>query len=136
METKEAALLSALVIFVCFTVSVRADAEDDIAYQSGGGDATEFGQAKAVRCVSHMIWRKEVKSHVNNDSISNINFQTRVRYVYLPKIFIWRPKLPTRNDNQIEHKWIHKWVLSLIHYAQSFIIERILNDSITKLMKL
>lgn len=55
METKEAALLSALVIFVCFTVSVRADAEDNIAYQSGGGDATEFGQAKAVRCVSHMI---------------------------------------------------------------------------------
>ena len=55
METKEAAFLSALVIFVCFTVSVRADAEDDIAYQSGGGDATEFGQAKAVRCVSHMI---------------------------------------------------------------------------------
>ena len=119
METKEATLLSALVIFVCFTVSVRADAEDDIAHQSMGGDTTEFGQAKAVRCVSHMIWRKEVKSHVNNDSVSNINFQTRLRYVYLTKIFMWRPKLPTRNDNQIEHKW----VLSLIHYAQSFIIK-------------
>ncbi|XP_022313246.2 GDP-fucose protein O-fucosyltransferase 2-like [Crassostrea virginica] len=49
METKEAALLSAFVIFVFSAVSVRADAEDDIAYQSVGGDTTEFGQAKAVR---------------------------------------------------------------------------------------
>ena len=33
----------------------------------------------------------------------NINFQTR--YVYLSKSFIWRPILPTQNDNQIKHKW-------------------------------
>lgn len=98
METKEAALLSAFVIFVFSTVSVRADAEDDIAYQSVGGDTTEFGQAKAVRCVSHMIWRKEVKGHVNTDSISTSIFRHDT-FIYLKILYgdqYCQPKMATK----------------------------------------
>ena len=98
METKEAVLLSAFVIFVCFTVSARADAEDDIAYQSGGGDTTEFGQAKAVRCVINMVWRKEVKSHVNTERESTSIFRYDT-FIYLKVSYgdqNCQPEMPTK----------------------------------------